>query len=326
VPSAASAPTRKHIQDVKKKSGWKTALRVLLWMAGIPAVLIFAAYIRFSMQDQTNGTIVSSGVTRKYLLYVPKSYERSRRAPLVISLHGAAGWPALQADISRWNDLADKHGFLVVYPAGTTLLGERGPRVWPMGPQSVDIDATFISDLIGKIEKDYSVDSSRVYADGLSNGGAMAYAVGCKLSNRVAAIGAVAAALPASSNICADAKPEPVVAFHGTADKIAPYLGGRSGDPVNPQQFPAVQDWLAQWAERNQCTGDPVDTPVAATVHRLDYTNCPHNAEVVLYTVTGGGHQWPGGKQLPGWWVGRATNDISATRVMWDFFTRHPKH
>ena len=323
--SAASAPGRVKVVDIKKTSGLKTAYRWVLYGFGIPAVLIFAGYIYLSIKDTTNGTIVSSGTTRKYLLYVPKNHDRSRPAPLIISLHGAAGWPALQRDISRWNDMADRHGLIVVYPAGTTIMGERGPRVWPMGPQSTDTDVKFISDLIEKVEKEYSIDTSRIYADGLSNGGGMAFALGCKLSNRVAAIGAVSAALAVPDKMCADARPEPVVAFHGTADKMAPYAGGKSGDPVNPQQFPGIRDWLGQWAERNHCADDPLDTPVSATVHRLAYAGCAHGADVVLYTISEGGHQWPGGKQLPEWWVGRATQDINATRMMWDFFSRHPR-
>lgn len=325
MPSAASAPGRIKPQNARKKSPLKTLFRVALWIIGIPAVLMLIAYIRFSIADKSNGTVVSSGTTRKYLLYVPKSHDRSRSSALIISLHGAAGWPALQEEISRWDDLADKHDFLVVYPAGTPLIGERGPRVWPMGTQSTDTDVKFISDLIAKLQKEYNIDSSRIYADGLSNGGGMAYALGCKLSSRVAAIGAVSAALAVPDNMCAGSTPEPVVAFHGTADKMAPYLGGKSGDPVNPRQFPGIRDWLAQWAERNHCSGDPVDTPVAATVHRLAYP-CSRNEDVVLYTITEGGHQWPGGMQLPTWWVGRATNDINATRVMWEFFSRHPRH
>lgn len=324
--SAASAPGRVKIVDVKKKkSGLKRAFRVLLYAIGIPAVLLFAGYIYLSIKDTTNGTIVSSGTKRKYLLYVPKSYDRWRPAPLIISLHGAAGWPALQRDISGWNDVADKHGFLVVYPGGTALVGERGPRVWPMETVSLDIDVKFISDLIDKLGTNYKIDPERIYVDGLSNGGAMSFAVGCRLSNRVAAVGAVSAALAVSPWMCDDARPEPVVVFHGTADHIAPYNGGVSGDPVKPQQLPPIRAWVGEWAARNHCAGDPLDTPVSASVHRLAYANCPRGADVVLYTINEGGHQWPGGKQLPEWWVGRATHDINATRMEWDFFMRHPR-
>jgi polyhydroxybutyrate depolymerase len=49
------------------------------------------------------------------------------------------------------------------------------------------------------------------------------------------------------------------------------------------------------------------------------------NADVILYTVEGGGHTWPGGKPLVEWWAGRTTSEVNATRVMWAFFIQHPR-
>jgi polyhydroxybutyrate depolymerase len=193
-----------------------------------------------------------------------------------------------------------------------------------MGPRSLGLDVKFISDLIGKLEAAYNIDPSRIYADGISNGGGMAFALSCRLSNQIAAIGAVAAAqafLPVDP--CGDSRPVPTVAFHGTADTFAPYQGGSS--PVSPEQFPNIRDWTARVARRNRCKGAPSDTRITASVRRLAYTNCAENADVILYSVEGGGHTWPGGKALPESMVGRTTRDISATRVMWEFFVQHPR-
>ena len=65
--------------------------------------------------------LVSGGEKRTYLLHVPKGYKPGTPVPLVISIHGFAEWPAHQAQISRWNALADEHGFIVVYPSGTSF-------------------------------------------------------------------------------------------------------------------------------------------------------------------------------------------------------------
>ena len=80
----------------------------------------------------------------------------------------------------------------------------------------------------------------------------------------------------------------------------------------------------ANWAERNRCLPEPVDSLVAADVTRRTYTSCANRAPVVLYTVEGGGHTWPGGTPLPKWFVGRTTNGVDATSVMWAFFREHP--
>lgn len=264
--------------------------------------LILTASLCFWTVDKTNGAIVSSGVTRRYLLYVPKTYEPSKATPLVISIHPAATWPTVEMNISRWNNLAEQYGFIVVYPAGSGVFFDGfgpGPHVWPGEPQ----DVKFISDLIDKLQGEYNIDPRRVYANGMSNGGGMAFLLSCELPDRIAALGAVAGAFPGSWDRCWDSKPVPTVMFHGTADRFAPYQGGTS--PIAPRPFASIPDW----------------TP---SVRRLAYANCDENADVVLYTVEGGGHTWPGGKHLAEWVAGWTTDDISATKVMWEFFLQHP--
>jgi polyhydroxybutyrate depolymerase len=303
----------------------KIIVGVLVIVIGLPVALILTALACCSIMDKTNGGMVSSGVTRRYLLYVPKTYDRSRPAPLVISIHPGATWPAVQRSISLWNDLADQYGFLVVYPEGTAPFSvDSAPvhQIWPMGPISLGRDVRFVADLIDKLEADYNIDPARIYANGMSNGGGMAFALSCKLSDRIAAIGAVAAAQSLEWERCGDSRPVPTVAFHGTADKLAPYLGGSS--PIAPGTFPNIPDWTARVSRRNQCQGDPTDTRISPSVRRLAYTSCADNADVILYTVEGGGHTWPGGKHLSESIAGRTTDDVNASRVMWDFFVQHP--
>ncbi len=307
----------KSCPDMKSKTK-KIIVAVLAIAIGLPVAFILTAFACFSIMDKTNGTIVSSGVTRRYLLYVRKTYDRSKPTPLVISMHAGALWPAAEMAISRWNDVADEHGFLVAYPAGTGF-----PQVWHMGPRSTQLGVRFISDLIDKLEAEYNIDPNRIYADGMSIGGGMAFALSCRLSDRIAAVGAVAAAQLLPWDQCGDSRPVPTVAFHGTADPFAHYQGGTS--PLSPGTFPNIRDWTARVARRNQCTGDLIDTRITASVRRLAYTNCAENADVILYTVEGGGHTWPGGKPLPEWIFGRTTRDISASRVMREFFVQHPR-
>jgi polyhydroxybutyrate depolymerase len=132
----------------------------------------------------------------------------------------------------------------------------------------------------------------------------------------------VAAAQTLPWNECGNSRPVPTVAFHGTADTFAPYQGGSS--PVLPDAVPKIRDWAAHVARRNRCTGGASETRITASVRRLAYANCAENADVILYTVEGGGHTWPGGRPLPESMVGRTTREISASRVMWTFFVQHP--
>lgn len=293
-----------------------------LLVIGLPVAVVLVAAGSIYVLDRSNGAIVSSGQERRYLLYVPPSYDPTKPTPLVISMHGAALWPAQQMNLSRWNRLADEHGFIVVYPSGTGV-----PRTWSSG----EADVIFISRLIDTVAATYNIDPARIYANGFSNGGEMALALSCKLSGRIAAIGTVAPALVLASRWCADSRPLPLISFHGTADPLAPYDGGTSlaspprfiaGESI---PFESVVKWKAYWARRNRCGPNPSESVVAADVTRIEYTDCADDAGAVFYTVKGGGHSWPGGKPMPmvGWWVGPTTRSIDASSLMWAFFREH---
>jgi polyhydroxybutyrate depolymerase len=305
----------------------KIVIGAVLFVVGLPAALALVAAATLHVLNRTNGSIVSSGQKREYLLHVPPGYDRSKPAPLVISLHGVAGWPAQQRNTSGWNRLADEQGFLVVYPSGSDV-----PRMWHVQTGAgLERDVRFISDLIDTLEASYNIDRTRIYANGLSNGGGMAFVLSCSLSGRIAAVGTVAAAQTLPWSWCTDPRPVPMIAFHGTADPMVPYEGGLSTFALAPTRFdpharpfPSVPQWAANWARRNRCATSPVASAVAADVTRLEYTECADDAAVALYTVRGAGHQWPGGKPMPEWMVGRPSNAVDATREMWEFFRRHP--
>lgn len=111
----------------------------------------------------------------------------------------------------------------------------------------------------------------------------------CTLSHRIAAIGAVSAAQSLPFSWCADSTPVPMIAFHGTADPIVPYNGGKVW--IAPLPFPSLRTWVANWARRNHCGPNPIDSAVAPDVTRAEYTNCADDAAVVLYTIKGGEHR-----------------------------------
>ncbi len=292
----------------------KIVLGAALILIGLPVLLVPVAVVWFQIADRTNGVLLSSDQRREYLLHVPDSYDSVSPVPLVVSLHGAAGWPAQQMSLSGWNRAADEHGFIVVYPSATGL-----PRIWHVdrGP-GLERDVRFIAQLIDTLAATYSIDPARIYVNGLSNGGGMAFVLSCRISARIAAVGTVAAAQSLPWDWCRDRRPVPLIGFHGTADPIVPYAGGTSS--LSPDTFPNVLSWTASWARRNSCDEVPVESAVAADVARLEYRSCADDAAVVLYTVEGGGHSWPGGKPLPEWLVGSTTQSVDATALMWAFF------
>ncbi len=211
-------------------------------------------------------------------------------------MHAGATWPAQQMHLTHWNRLADEQGFIVVYPAGTPqFLGVA--RIWNTfnAAAALERDIRFIADLIDTLQSAYTIDSTRIYANGISNGGGMAYVLSCTMAGRIAAVGMVAPAQALPADWCRSTRPTPVIAFHGTADPMVPYAGGPLGDPFNPVKpvFPAIRDFMASWAARNGCGETPAESTVAPDVSRLEYTGCEGDAAVVLNTIQNGGHTWP---------------------------------
>jgi len=261
----------------------------------------------FWLANRNNGWLEVDGERRAYLLYVPDSYNPAEPAPLVITIHGFSQWPAHQAQLSRWNDLADRHGFLVVYPAGTDF-----PLRWRSGGQAGNQDVRFISALIDRLEREYNLDPSRIYVNGMSNGGGMTFLLSCALSERIAAVGMVAGAYSLPWEACNPERRVPAIVFHGTADPIVPYQGAYQDTP----------GWVARLAKENGCDLEPEALTADGSVSGVRYTNC--EAEVIFYTIEGGGHTWPGGGYLPAILTGPTTRDIDASQRMWEFFQEHP--
>ena len=307
----------------------KVIIRGLLVLVGLPVllllILIGTHYALFYSSPRANGRIVSSGQEREYLLHVPENYDGSEATPLVIGLHGGMVWPSTQKEISGWNSLADQHGFIVVYPSGETFGGKGTgvkPKVWLIKPDArLRRNVAFIEHLIDELTTRYTIDSSRIYVSGLSNGGAMAFALSCTIGDRIAAVGTVAAAHDQRPfDWCPDPRPVPVIRLHGRADPVVPYEGGTSWASPNP--FASSAEWTASWGQRNRCAPVPERTEIASDVTLMEYKDCSGDAAVLQYVVEGAGHVWPGGGPMPEWLVGPSANQIDATRLMWEFFEK----
>ena len=301
----------------------KVLIVIAAVLVGLPILLALTAVVVFQHVDQSTGSIEFSGGEREYLLHVPMSYDPNTATALVISMHGAALWPAQQRKMSGWDEMADDHGFIVAYPSGNGI-----PKVWPTSPRGPDTvrDSEFISKLIDRLMAEYNIDPTRIYADGMSNGGGMAFVLSCTLSERIAAIGIVGASPPAPVEWCDSGRSMPTIVFHGTADSIVPFEGGPLGAPVNPAGivFPPVREWIPELGRHNDCRPSPVETAVATSVTRFEYVDCAEDASVILYVIQDGGHTWPGGEPAAEWLgLGHTSNAVDATAEIWSFFMDH---
>jgi polyhydroxybutyrate depolymerase len=250
-------------------------------------------------------TIESAGETREYLVHLPPRLGATP-VPVILNFHGFGSNAAEQETLSGMSALADEAGFIVVYPQG---MGD--PPAWRVGPgEAYEKDAAFIADLLDALEREYPIDRRRVYATGISNGGGMVHRLGCEMADRFAAIAPVSGAY-LLSEICSPSRPLPVLAFHGTGDRIVPYDGAGKA-------LPPIPTWAARWADRDGCDGASRVFFDQDVVLGERWSDCDGQAEVLLYTIDGGGHTWPGALALPG------ADTIDASATMWDFFVAHP--
>ena len=187
-------------------------------------------------------------------------------------------------------------------------------------------DIAFFNQTLDQLGKKFSVDTSRIYAAGLSEGGMMTLRVGCALGDRIAAIATVGAAMP-KTMICLPSRPVPLVMINGTSDPVVPYGGGTEHNLELP--VISVEDSAKAWAKIARCTEKPeksklLERKKGGMETKVDtYTGCQQNAQVVLYSVKGGGNTWPGGEQYEvEKTVGKTSQDLNANEVIWSFLVK----
>ena len=276
------------------------------------------------------------GRVRSYRVHVPPPASAPTLFPVVLSFHGGGGNAWWQQMYTQMDPLADREGFLVVYPNGTGALPDR-LLTWNAGrccgyamEHAVD-DVGFTRAVLDDLAARIPVDPARVYATGLSNGAMMAYRLAAEAPDRVAAIAPVAGVIGTEG--FAPARPVPILHIHSVDDPRALYGGGLSppfpGTNRRVDHLP-VEDALAQWRARAGCPDQPIvgatvgPSPAGHTATRYTYGPCAGGGEIVLWKLTGAGHVWPGGQ--PGYLeavLGPSTDVINANAEMWAFFSRY---
>lgn len=224
------------------------------------------------------------GLIRMYRVYRPAQVLSP--PPVVVMLHGGLGTARIAEQAYGWDPVADREGFLVIYPDAVGQAWNVGNGCCGIAPASGVDDVDFVSKVMADVGKALPYDKTRVYATGMSTGGMMAYRMACE-SDLFAAVGPVAATLVGD---CTNPAPISVIHIHGTADQTVPYAGP-SDTGVAQIDGPAVPALLARWRTTDRCGGEVISTAGAVT---RSLARCPSGRDVLLVTVEGGGHEWPG--------------------------------
>lgn len=258
-------------------------------------------------------SIPSAGLTRTFILHLAPSYGIQPQA-LVINYHGYNFTALKMEQYSNMPAEADKAGFILVYPQGVDDPPSWNAGIGAEGPTGDADDVQFTRDMLNYLEKNYCVDTHRVYVTGFSLGGGMAYRVACTLTNQIAAIATVAGAYYHAPGGCQPSRPLPVLEIHGQADNYAPYDGNPSA------MMAAVSVYLNVWLTHDQCSSSSDVIFQQGDVTGLEWKHCANGTVVEHYRISDGGHVWPGGGNIAT--LGYSTHVINANVVIWNFFSQ----
>jgi|TARA_B110000259_G_scaffold170587_1_gene201424 polyhydroxybutyrate depolymerase len=277
------------------------------------SLLVFIAFLTVSQaQGYISQTIQHDGLTREYSIYIPASYDGTTNFPLLFNFHGGDGVIADWQTTADMRPIADTANFILVYPQARPDPSDGMSLNWiPKVPGAFD-DVPFISALIDTIASNYQIDHNRIYACGYSLGGDMSFELGCKLSNRIAAIAPVARTMQANPNsFCSPVHPTGVLTILGTDDFISPYGGSVFG---GIEYYISAAATHLYWATHNNCDATASMSTVSPSVERYTWSTASGCAYVEELKVIGGGHDWPGS-------FGNMT--IDANIEIWQFVSRY---
>ncbi len=286
------------------------------------------------------------GVPRQFQVHVPPGYDRSRPIPVVLIFHGLHMNSTMMVGMTGFNPVADRNNFVAVYGDGINNRWYDGRR------SSGADDIAYVNALLAKLAKTINVDQRRIYACGISNGGFFTQALACSMPDRIAAAGVVASSMmDGTQSLMQGSKAVPIAFFLGTDDPLLPWGDGRTkdigklGEALGLGAIGSIDGGLARyggllnvpetinfWISHNHATTSPQITweqdrdPRDGTKVKKETYGSSGN-QVVLYSIEGGGHTWPGCPNLKAisGLSGNICQDIDASTALWEFFKFHSR-
>lgn len=272
------------------------------------------------------------GLQRRYVLHLPPRKEMNEKIPVVVMLDGRGGTPWTAMKITGWSGLADREGFAVAYPEALRLNPHGpqhfldNPQMWNAGRGGSDIerpdvdDHRFLNAVFDDLASRSTLDASRFFMSGFSNGAAMTFAFAAANPDRVVAIGVAGgycriddAPLP---------QPVPAMYLFGAVDPLSPLHGGNVELPWGKvEKRPPVMDSATRWAKANGLDTRHPEISEDDGVTWTTFKGAHARARLRVGIIHDLGHVWPGGHRLlPQALVGDTSNRVNATESFWRFF------
>jgi polyhydroxybutyrate depolymerase len=222
---------------------------------------------------------------------------------MIMEFHGFASSALEFAGLTQMPARGSKRGFVVVTPEGPG-------QTWH------GTDGQYVEAVIAQVQDSLCIDMNRIYSAGFSEGAAFTILFACAHPDQFAAVATVAFDYRLGCAV-----PLPVLAFHGTSDPAVPFQDGAEGLSLPGVKVRGTLLNMSDWARLDRCRKAPILQRIGTDVNRRIWPSCAHGTQVILYSVLGGSHAWPGAD--PSTSPLYATQTISATNLALDFFGRH---
>ena len=280
-------------------------------------------------QKNINGNLVVNNTKRDYILHLPPGYMSVQPLPLVMIFHGGGGNSEQMQKYFGMDAIADKEKFITVYPNSINKNWNDG-REFKEAVKAID-DVDFINRLLDTLEKNYAINTRRIFATGISNGGFFSYYLSYKMSNRLLAVSPVCASIPEQLyKEFYPPNPISIMMMNGTKDPLVPYEGGKVGNVFTGSRgnCSSTTSTLARYIEVNHTNTTPEITTLenrdnddGCTAVEYTYSNGNNNTSVILVKVINGGHAVPGCSQyLSKFIIGKVCKDFNGNEMIWSFF------
>ncbi len=227
-----------------------------------------------------------SGTLRRFLFYVPSSYDGSSALPLIFNLHPTGSTPEAHMDATQMEPIADERSFFIASMAGVN-------NSWnvlrdPGRPDEVE----FAKAILDWADEHVCLNEQRVYSTGFSGGARTSSLLGCAMTDRISGIAPVAGVRndPPCDGVGVD-----VLVIHGTGDAVNYYQGCPAGDTAcsrNGEWGESVESALADWRVKNGCAGEPAFELVGSNIEHQTWSGCSQGGDVEFYKVPDGAHVW----------------------------------
>tara|TARA_B100001109_G_scaffold189281_1_gene155963 strand:+ start:906 stop:1853 length:948 start_codon:yes stop_codon:yes gene_type:complete len=255
--------------------------------------------------------LIHNNTERYYYIYEPSNLDSNSSIPVLFALHGYGSSAMTHFNYTNYEAIADENNFIVIYPQGTTSNGLN--THWNNGgwtSKSTAKDIEFIDTVINFLKDKISIDQTRIYSSGMSNGGYMSYHLACNLDNKFAAVVSVTGSMTNDTyDSCYPSHPTAAMQIHGIQDTTVPYLGSGWSK--------SIEDVINYWVNYNSCDSEPerlIKYSNQMGLINIDtYNGCINNVNVKLILHPEMGHTWPTTQNY----------NIDASEEIWNFVSKY---